>query len=401
MSGAVSRGRFDYRRRMRLMIACLCVAALVVGTAAAGVGAASHQTWYVDDDGTGTPSSCDGREIIPSTIQQGVDAAANGDRVLVCPGVYIGPIDISKNGLVVRAKLGAKAMVLAASNHTSGEPLITIHDASNVKLKNLRIVAPTAAPCAQVGSLIYIQDAPNTEIKGNKLSVLGNEGLGSCGYQIGVFVNGQSQFSRVIYNKITDFGAVGIQMSADDTKAKRNTINFFHPGHVYSDNPNAVGVNLTQFVTRARVIDNVIRSLPTAGDTPRLGWGVYSFRGFGIVEGNFVRHATRAFGWFGGDGTYISDNTAVVDITIGIEFDSIAEATVTGNDIEGEELGISLTNSIANTITGNDFRGPSDPDCTDDSEGQGSYGTSNIWEDNQGHTSWPSGICSPVEQQEQ
>ena len=50
------------------------------------------------------------------TIQDGIDAAVNGDTVLVAPGTYVENIDFKGKAITVKSKLGPKVTVIDGGN---------------------------------------------------------------------------------------------------------------------------------------------------------------------------------------------------------------------------------------------------------------------------------------------
>ncbi len=88
---------------------------LLIGVLAAAGDAYAQTTWYVDDDNCPGPGS--GTMADPfCTIQEGIDAAVNGDTVLVLDGEYTGAgnhnLDFGGRLITVRSANGAAGCVI-------------------------------------------------------------------------------------------------------------------------------------------------------------------------------------------------------------------------------------------------------------------------------------------------
>ncbi len=90
--------------RTRILMRCVCVVGLLLITAAAR----AQTTYYVngscgDNGWTGTSPVCAGPDGPKATIQNGINAASNGDVVFVADGVYtgLGNKNISYNGRLI------------------------------------------------------------------------------------------------------------------------------------------------------------------------------------------------------------------------------------------------------------------------------------------------------------
>lgn len=76
--------------------------------------ATGQTTWYVDASATGPGA---GTQANPFTsIQAGVNAAANGDTVLVLPGIYVEMVNYMGRAVVVRSLAGPTLTTISASN---------------------------------------------------------------------------------------------------------------------------------------------------------------------------------------------------------------------------------------------------------------------------------------------
>jgi len=76
-------------------------------------------TWYVDDD---APPGGDGSVLNPfNTIQDGIDAATNGDMVLTAPGTYLENIDFNGKAITVKSSEGADVTMIDGGNPSDPE----------------------------------------------------------------------------------------------------------------------------------------------------------------------------------------------------------------------------------------------------------------------------------------
>lgn len=75
----------------------------------------SQTTWYVDDDNISGP--WDGSQQNPfQHIQDGIDAALNGDTVLVMPGTYVENIDFLGKAITVKSSGGSSSTTIDGRN---------------------------------------------------------------------------------------------------------------------------------------------------------------------------------------------------------------------------------------------------------------------------------------------
>lgn len=111
-------------------------------------------TWYVDDDTC--PEVGDGSVASPfCSIQDGIDAASNGDEVVVAPGTYVHFGDLRGKEIVLHSSGGRDVtMIEAGASCTSGETAATIIDgftfANIYQAMQVSSSSPTIRNCAFV-----------------------------------------------------------------------------------------------------------------------------------------------------------------------------------------------------------------------------------------------------------
>ncbi len=99
----------------------------------------AQTTWYVDDDapndpGPGDPSVSDPLEDGSTdhpfdAIQEGVDAASNGDTVMVAPGTYFENVEITGDGITLQSEEGPELTIL---NGTQSGSCVWCRDKTDV-----------------------------------------------------------------------------------------------------------------------------------------------------------------------------------------------------------------------------------------------------------------------------
>jgi hypothetical protein len=112
-----------------------------------------------------------------STIQSGIDAAHDGDTVLVAPGTYNENINFNGKAIIVTSSGGAAVTMISGNNHAATVTFAT-NETRNSVLSNFTIVhgGDGTYPGTQGG--IYIQLASPT-ISRNTISQAGCYGVGS------------------------------------------------------------------------------------------------------------------------------------------------------------------------------------------------------------------------------
>jgi hypothetical protein len=205
------------------------VAALSFMTLRAG---AAPVVFVVDDDGKATGNNCNSSTPTPyTTVSAAVTAAAAGDTVKVCPGVYTEDVLVDKALSLKGAKAGqsVNSRTFNASQESTVTGLLTV-DAADVKVEGFSLTNPTGG----LGVLVTV-DGDDASIKKNILQTVGSETF--AGPTVGVYLELGPDNVKVSGNKISDVQSqtgsaqgilVGDSTSADpslNTRINDNKIN--------------------------------------------------------------------------------------------------------------------------------------------------------------------------------
>jgi parallel beta-helix repeat protein len=221
------------------------------------VTAASPTTRMVDDDGQASVGNCSGTGAAKKKIQAAVNAAHNGDTILVCPGVYTEQVTITDfDGLTVKSVKPWKAVIKTPAS-TTVPYLVGIGVSEDVTFQGfkLRFLA-TDSNCDELPFGILTSEATGIVIRGNQLGTEGRNTLtGPCGYITGIQV-GNPVFSSatagtssgyawhsataginpeisqaiVSYNLVANTKVFGINAEHKGTNAdiSHNSVHYFH-----------------------------------------------------------------------------------------------------------------------------------------------------------------------------
>jgi parallel beta-helix repeat protein len=261
-----------------------------------------------------------------TTIQQGVNQAASGATVLVCPGKYPEQVEISEPLTLTGIRSGnADAVVITApaggvlansmfhfspTGHAAAQ--IWVHDTAGVTVSNLTVdgadsgVSTNSECNTLVG--IYMQDASGTV----KNVLTRNQLTGGCGSGDGALVVSDSGLNSTVTVKDSSFRS----FDANGFLAQGSGTNVTFQSNTVEDLGQGQGVN-----------------------------GVFYFTGAtGTIDSNSVIDALRE-----GSGAF---NIDTASCGIALQQNS-APVTVSGNVIGNTDCGVVLYDSSGNTISSN------------------------------------------------
>jgi len=352
----------------------------------------------VDDDGAAGPGGCGGSASATKSIQKAIDASNADDLILVCPGTYVGRLEVTgpRDGLTIRST-GKWAAVVQPGAPGEGKkvaPPIHVHDVDGVTLQWLKVVIPTSGDCGSTNTVVSADDADAIAIRGLLIRATGPDTQGDCRYGRAVAFS-DSDDVLVSSNTFIDYDYAGVDATDSSATIDDNSFRYFHEDSAAGE----AGRGVTASGGEYRITNNVIRTLSTGGvSTPGLESGVeLRETGKTLIRDNRVSGARFGVLLFEVDGpTDILRNT--IRGYAGTDGDGIHVESVGGqirrNTVTGFRTGIYVQLSSGNTFRGNVATGNTDTDCRDQTSGLGTLGTANIWIDNVGDSDSPNGICT-------
>lgn len=408
----------------------LILAVTVVAGGAGSAVASSHLE--VDDDGAQCPGAF-------PTIQAAVDAAAGipgTQTILVCEGAYPENVSIGAgNPLEITGEGTDKTFVTGVAG-TAG-PIIDVANAGQVTIEDLTVDGGSALAGGVVWGIRF--DQTDGAIRDTRVLNIRDASGASQGIAIRVQSAGATTQVEVDDNLVQNFTRAGINANGIgvDAEIHGNTVMGPLPPKVWAPNGIQVARGAVAHVEGNQVHD-ATSPVPAAG----AGSGILLFcagpstvtgnevfasdlgialadNQDAVVTGNEVRDSVfdaytlqyigTLFGPLGCPtfpsptmGNALEDNEAVDSGENGISLASFdptdpippSDNTFEENEVRGSRVdGIHVFDGTDNLFQDNEVKDSGDTDCVDDTVGAGTAGTANTWEDNEGQTSSPAGLC--------
>jgi len=331
--------------------------------------ALAARTLYVDDTGTANVSRS-GRCGKPNyaTIQEAVDAAAAGTKIVICAGTYVEQVTVDGKSLKLEGRTGA-TVVAPAALHAPGA-IIHFEGAQRSILTGLTIRTSAVDASGTLRSGVHVRGGARVSISHNQLSdirsatadplfncgstiLVGEQSMaaeqGLCGGAAVVPGLAAGTFADISDNRIARYGNVGVEVNGVGAAAMIDDNQI--TGLASADTDEQFGIQIANDA-QADVEDNMITGNQSFQDPEDIdAAGVYVL-------------AAGTVGPAGGEvaGVSIRDNT-IVGNTEGIFVRFSDGVVVRSNDISASQrsgiftVGTTGVLIVENTTNDNGFDG--------------------------------------------
>lgn len=201
-----------------------------------------------------------GRIFVPkqyNTLQKAVDAAKDGNVIILAPGVYEETVTISRKSVMLRSENPQDEKFVASTvlDAKGNGPTISLEDTSSTVWG----ITVRGGYTADKGGGIFIHGKSSSLIKGNIIEKNSTDKLGG-----GIFIS-QAQAPRIVGNIVRNnkaFGAAGIEAIESTVYMKDNRIS----GNTASGPGGGVWIQKCKGVFRENIV---------SGNNARVGAGLY------------------------------------------------------------------------------------------------------------------------------
>jgi hypothetical protein len=368
------------------MVRVICLSAmaaiLCIGLDAAPAQAATH--WVNTDETIPIPPGNGCEHAGYTTIQTAVTAAAAGDTIRVCAGIYDEQVTVpaGKDNLTLHSVSHWRAIISAPVVMLDPKAIVRVSASRNVTIRGFEISGPGSGVCDSLRYGVRVDS-------GGSANIIGNHIVDIRDLPAPPLVSGCQNGVAILVGRNSE-GTTGSAL------IEGNVIERYQKNGPTVDNTGSF----------ARITHNTIRGV---GSTPTIAQnGIQVSRGAGaVVEHNWVAdNAYAGAPATGGTGVLLfQPGNVQVSHTTSIRSDDNfglynTDAATLDYD-KGEEStffdGIFVDDmSMNNQIVHGHFIANSTFDCEDASVGTGTGGTANYWANNHGETESPpgSGICT-------
>jgi parallel beta-helix repeat protein len=268
------------------------------------------------------------------TIQAGIDAAMNGDTVLVAPGTYTENIDFTGKAITVTSSEGPASTIIDASQGDIGVQFVTNETRASV-LNGFTI--------ENAGAAYWPNSSPSDYFMGIKVGYI------AASYS----VSGSGANPTITNNIIKQNYGYGIEIYFGGALVSGNTISYtstqYNPLYDYGcDYDDGVGIAIQGTSNTTSIYTVVSNNTIQYNIGHCLGGGIelYAASGLTTITNNIIRH-NQSLGE--GGGIYMTNGNAL----------SLVQNLIYGNTSAGGGGGVYFGNSstslliINNTIVGN------------------------------------------------
>jgi hypothetical protein len=332
---------------------------------AAPAGAAQ---WIVDDNGL---DCLDANQV---SIQAAVNAAAPGDNIKVCAGVYNEEVDVNKANLKLYSTPKRAAIIKAPPTiAASSDKAIVNIAADGVSLERFTVTGPGPGPCDTLRYGVFVTDGNGVLVKDNRITRIQDTPFSGCQNGIGLRVGseflGFAADADVTDNLIDNYqkGGVVIDGTGTNVLLQQNRTDGIGPTPITAQNGIQISRGATSEVLENIVEDNTYTLAPTFGATGIL---LFQLDGGVLVKQNNAQRNDDNVGAYETEGSTIEQN----DLVRSTFFDGI----FMNSDTSGNLLRLNF------------MRDNDEHDCHDEAPPG-----ANTWDNNDGVTSFGSAICTP------
>ena len=140
-----------------------------------------------------------------ATVQGAINAANNGDTILIAPGTYTEQVTITKNLTITTTATG---VIIKAPNPMVADAhgqfnIVTIGGGVTVSISNLVILCPGPGPCGSINAGVFVGGNSHLSMTGVLIPEIHNNPFSGCQNGIGIQI-GKQAFAEVGHAVITN-----------------------------------------------------------------------------------------------------------------------------------------------------------------------------------------------------